>query len=214
VGDVARYAAAEPAPSGWQEGGKNGPPIETDAASASDQGAQAPQAWEVKHGQTQARSSHGTGSGFTPGRTRKTQAIEDGFHTGIAALLDYMLLKSVVWSTFPAGGYALTKAAAGRLYRLGLKRGIPDILIWHNGKTYGIELKTPKGHLSPEQREMHIRLRAAGMKIATCRTVDEVIAFLHEHKIPTHNATTRIDYGHTQATRGGTPQSQEGAVSS
>lgn len=124
---------------------------------------------------------------------------EDEIHAAVARALDRLLVEPAQWSTFPAGGYELSKAAAARLFRLGLKPSWPDVLIVHQG-IFGIELKDHDGRLSTTrivhskrtgrprivlgQREMHEKLRAAGMQVATCRSVDAVLRQCREWRIP------------------------------
>lgn len=50
---------------------------------------------------------------------------------------------------------------------------MPDILVFFNGFTIGIELKT-KTRESPVQLDMFNRLQSAGVFVHTCRNVDEV----------------------------------------
>jgi hypothetical protein len=116
---------------------------------------------------------------------------EDDLHESVAKALDTLLMPPAVWTTFPAGGYLLSAKAAARLYRLGMKKSIPDILLWYR-LPYAIELKKPGGKLSKTtvvrnkrtgririavgQTERHAELRAAGVIIGVCYSVDEVLA--------------------------------------
>lgn len=124
---------------------------------------------------------------------------ESDLHAAVAAALDVLLLAPAAWTTFPAGHVALPPAAAAKLSRLGLKRGIPDLLVWHAGRSYGIELKRPGGRLSQTravrtrrgglrvvagQAETFRRLEAAGMQIATCESVPAVLAALAGWGVP------------------------------
>lgn len=124
---------------------------------------------------------------------------EDELHASVAKALDVLLLTPAQWTTFPAGGYGLTAAAAARLYRLGLRPGWPDVLISYRG-FFGIELKTRTGTLTRTrikrtrsggariivgQAEMHERLRKSGAQIAICRSLDAVLAQLTAWDIPT-----------------------------
>lgn len=109
---------------------------------------------------------------------------EQGLHAAVARFLDWCLLPPAVWTTFPAGWYRLDKAAAGRLKHVGLKPGMPDILIWHGGHCYGVELKTAQGKLTMLQSDMHARLAKAGVKIIISRRLSDVIALLRDENIP------------------------------
>lgn len=60
----------------------------------------------------------------------------------------------------------------------GALSGVPELCIIYRGVAYFIELKTQFGRLSSEQREVHLRLAAAGAKTAVCRSVVEVEEYL------------------------------------
>jgi hypothetical protein len=123
---------------------------------------------------------------------------EDDLHTAVAQALDVLLLPPAMWTTFPAGHVQLTGQAAAKLARLGLKRNWPDVLVLH-GLLHGIELKRPGGVLSRTrmvrtrrgglrivegQRDAFPRLQAAGMRLAVCDSVDEVLATLRGWNVP------------------------------
>ena len=124
--------------------------------------------------------------------------LENDIHASVAAALDLLLMPPATWATYPAGHIQLPPQAAAKLTRVGLKRGWPDILILHQS-LYGIELKRPGGKLSRTrivrtrrgaprilegQTEVFPRLIAAGMEIATCESVDQVLTQLHAWNIP------------------------------
>jgi len=75
-------------------------------------------------------------------------------------------------TTFPADG-------SSRRGRIGLKRGVPDILIIEAGHAFWLELKTPRGRLSEAQALAHTALRLAGSGVATCQTLEEVMIALN-----------------------------------
>lgn len=60
----------------------------------------------------------------------------------------------------------------------GALAGVPDICIIHNQRAIFIELKAPKGRVEPHQRDVHMRLAAAGAVVAVCRSLIEVEEFL------------------------------------
>jgi predicted RecB family endonuclease len=78
----------------------------------------------------------------------------------------------------------MSKTRAGMLYTAGLKAGIPDILIFYDGRTFAIELKTGKGKLSAVQKTTQDCLAAAGVFVCVCRSVDEVESVLRELELP------------------------------
>lgn len=89
----------------------------------------------------------------------------------------------VVWTHFPAGGGGKVRGAM--LKRAGLRPGMPDIVIFHDSRTFFIELKTDKGRLSKVQSDCHADLWSAGFPVAVARSVDEVENLLRSWKIPT-----------------------------
>jgi len=117
-------------------------------------------------------------------KLRLVEATEDELHSSVAHLLSIALLPPAFWSTWPAGGYALTPAAAGRLKRLGSMRGVPDILAIYNSKPMGIELKKLTGRRSAPQKETHMQLESAGCPVYVCRTPEAVIDALDREDFP------------------------------
>jgi hypothetical protein len=128
---------------------------------------------------------------------------EDRVHEAVAIALDTLLLPPAIWTTFPAGHGLLSAQAAARLHRLGMKRGWPDIIVIHNGRLHGLELKTRTGRLSKTrevrtrwggtrtvigQVEMHELLLRAGALVAVARSVDEVLEQLAAWGVPTRQA--------------------------
>jgi len=117
-------------------------------------------------------------------RLADIRLYESELHKSVAQLLDVVLLPPAVWTTFPAGWGKLGKATAGRLKGSGLKAGFPDILIFHNARCIGIELKAPDGQLSKDQMEMFRRLKETGMNIHVCRNQKEVMDTLTREQLP------------------------------
>jgi hypothetical protein len=124
---------------------------------------------------------------------------EGDLHECVATALDHLLLPPARWTTINAGHVKLTGQQAAKLHRVGVKPGWPDIEILHSGQVYGVELKKIGGALSRTrtvrtkrgalrmlegQTDEFPRLIAAGMKIAVCHTVDEVLAALAAWGLP------------------------------
>lgn len=113
------------------------------------------------------------------------EPTEDELQASIANLLDWVLTEDVVWSHFPAGGYELGVAASARLYRLGLKKGFPDIEICYTpGRTLWLEVKTRFGVTSKAQRKKHEQLQAIGHPVVVVRRVEDVLAALETYGVP------------------------------
>lgn len=55
-------------------------------------------------------------------------------------------------------------------------RGVPDIIVVRGGAFYGLEVKTPKGKQSPEQKEFQAMVESHGGHYHVVRSVDDVVA--------------------------------------
>jgi hypothetical protein len=101
---------------------------------------------------------------------------ESELHASVAQLLDWVLFPPTIWTTFPAGWGKLTKGTAGRLFASGLKKGMPDILVFDvMRKVIGIELKAGAGGVSAAQREMFAKLQGVGVRVYVCWSLEDVI---------------------------------------
>ena len=111
-------------------------------------------------------------------RRRPEQALQ---HT-VGKFLDVALPNDALWCHYPAGGKRSPIEA--RIFKsLGVRSGIPDLLLFHNGRVYGIELKVGARTLTSIQRDMHRRLEQCGVDCCVATSVDEVADFL-EPRIP------------------------------
>ncbi len=62
-----------------------------------------------------------------------------------------------------------------RIKAMGRLAGIPDLFLAYGGRVYGLELKSPRGTVSPEQRYVHDALRRfGGVEVTVARTKEEV----------------------------------------
>ena len=110
---------------------------------------------------------------------------ESQLHASVAGFLDLVLRPPAFYTTFPSGWGALTRATAGRLKHSGLKAGMPDILLFYDHRCFGMELKTNKGRLSPQQKATILDLTRAGMSIFVCRSLADIALALKRWGIPT-----------------------------
>jgi hypothetical protein len=67
---------------------------------------------------------------------------------------------------------------AAILKGLGATAGIPDILLWHDGNAFALELKSETGALSDAQITMLARLGNAGVHTAVAYGLDEALRAL------------------------------------
>ena len=114
----------------------------------------------------------------------RMEPTESELHGTIAHFLGWLLPSPAVWTTFPAGGYSLSRASAGILRHKGLKPGMPDILCFHQGRCIGIELKTRANQLTKIQLGMHQRLEDAGVHCYVCRSLADVVDALKREGFP------------------------------
>jgi len=97
-----------------------------------------------------------------------------------AAVIQHLELRSrpgvVFWHT-PNGGWR-RPAEAGRFKALGVRAGMPDLMLLANGQLFGLELKAAGGKLSPSQIEAHEAMRAAGATVETATGLDAALEAL------------------------------------
>lgn len=86
-----------------------------------------------------------------------------------------VLPSHVLYSHFPAGE-SRTAVTGARLKRMGLQRGWPDYLLFHDGGTLAIELKAGTGKLTDEQIAFCNRLHELGGVYRICRSLADVDA--------------------------------------
>jgi hypothetical protein len=107
-----------------------------------------------------------------------TPVSEEILHRHVAKHLDVVIKPPWFWSTIPAGGGGRIRGA--RLKAMGLKRGMPDLIIFGpGGKVLGIELKREGGSQSPEQKVMAQMFADCGCWYVLCRSVEEVQRAVH-----------------------------------
>lgn len=105
---------------------------------------------------------------------------EDQIQTEVAAWLDTNLPADWLWYHPPNGGFR-KKTTANRFKAMGLKPGIPDVVILRaDGSPVYIELKSFGGILSPSQCRFRDWCKAAGSPYYVARSVGEVTLILKE----------------------------------
>lgn len=103
--------------------------------------------------------------------------IEQGLQTTVAAWLS--LQKNVVW--FAVNNNPRSARDGARLKKMGCKKGIPDLaFILPDGRFAAIELKSPKGVLSQEQKQWRDLIKKQGGEWALARSLEDVAHFVKE----------------------------------
>jgi hypothetical protein len=95
------------------------------------------------------------------------------------AICNYLDIRRVCYWAVPNGGKR-SKTESARFKKEGVKSGIPDLTIVHDGMYYGLEVKkpktlTPKGRLSKNQKNMIERIETAGGDVKVVYSVQDVI---------------------------------------
>lgn len=110
---------------------------------------------------------------------------EEQLHRAVVDLLwVYACFGHLAYAHVP-NGELRAKATAGRLKGMGVRPGVPDLLVWAgNGVHFGLELKAGRRGLTPEQVVWHSTLAALGHRTYVCRSIDEVEAALRAEGIP------------------------------
>jgi hypothetical protein len=100
--------------------------------------------------------------------------IEDGIQAAVAQHLRWRARPDVYWFHVPNGG-CRSKATGAIFKKLGVHAGVPDVIIIDRGRIFGLELKAPKGRLSPAQIEAHKAMRAAGAEVAIVVGINDAL---------------------------------------
>ncbi|MEP3245141.1 MAG: hypothetical protein ABJN40_13345 [Sneathiella sp.] len=108
---------------------------------------------------------------------KKMEFPEYDLQCAVARFLAIALPPEAVWFHVP-NGEKRSKLVSARLKEMGLKPGVPDILIYHRHQIYFIELKVGSKGASSYQCDMIEALEKNGAIGAICRSVEEVEDFL------------------------------------
>ena len=110
-------------------------------------------------------------------RHNRRQRPEAAIH---AAVCDHLRLRAkpdVLW-LHPANGGTRDIREAARFKRMGVLAGASDLLLWHRGNSFALELKSPGGRLSDAQLGFLARFNDAGGHSASAEGVDRALATL------------------------------------
>lgn len=100
---------------------------------------------------------------------------EEQVQRAVCRHLERRAVTGLVWFSVPNGG-GRSRVDAAVMKATGTKPGAPDLLAFHAGRSFGLELKRDSGgRLSPAQLEMHAALRAAGVEIAVACGLDQAL---------------------------------------
>jgi VRR-NUC domain-containing protein len=107
------------------------------------------------------------------------------------AICDHLRLRAkpgVLWLHVPNGGKRDARIGA-MLKRLGTLAGASDLLLWHSGNSFALELKAPDGRLSDAQRDFLARFADAGGHTAVAEGIDCALTTLEGWRLLVGRAT-------------------------
>lgn len=122
---------------------------------------------------------------------------EAALHKSVADYLRRALKPPTIWTTIGHGGGGKIRGA--QLKAMGVQKGWPDIVVMTPNEdisqtiVVGIELKSRKGTMSPEQKAMREAFMATWAWYFKATSVEQVETFLHAAKVPLHASVHGID---------------------
>ena len=102
---------------------------------------------------------------------------ETAIHCTLVQHLQVRGEPDVIWWHTPNGGYRNT-AEAALLKAMGVKAGVPDLILFRAGRLYCLEIKAQGGRASPEQIAFIGALDNAGAHTALVTGLDACLATL------------------------------------
>ena len=113
-----------------------------------------------------------------PRRAQPEQQLQQA----VARFLALALPEGSFFTAFPAGGGGRLRGAF--LRSMGLRAGVPDLMIIWQGHYHGIELKAEGGRATNIQKLCAATIEYAGGRVAVCRSLQDVQETLAEWGIP------------------------------
>ena len=96
------------------------------------------------------------------------------------AVFEHLAIRGApgMFAFHPANGGWRSPIEARILKGLGVKAGVPDVIVVKDGHFHALELKTVDGRLTPAQIEVHKLLESAGAEVATGYGLDDALDWL------------------------------------
>lgn len=99
---------------------------------------------------------------------------EQAIQKAVIAHLKQRSVPGLVWTHCPNGGYRRPVEAA--IFKsLGVRAGVSDLLLWHNRKSFALELKAPGGRATDAQREFLADMDKAGASTSIAEGLDAAL---------------------------------------
>jgi hypothetical protein len=111
---------------------------------------------------------------------------EEALQRSVVDLLALYEARSLLAFAHVPNGGRRSKAEAGAFKAMGVRAGVPDLLIWTpGGGHFAIELKAGRrAVLSDAQVVWHSTLTSLGHRVYVCRSVDDVERCLRAEAVP------------------------------
>jgi hypothetical protein len=88
--------------------------------------------------------------------------------------LEVRAARSTYWFHVGNGGWR-SPAEAKVFKSLGVRPGVPDLILIHQGRTFGLEIKADGGKLTPVQATAHVLMRDAGAEVEVAEGIDAAL---------------------------------------
>jgi hypothetical protein len=111
------------------------------------------------------------------GPRHRHRSPEAQIHRAVVEHLRLRAKPDVVW-LHPANGERRDKITGAKLKAMGVLAGAADLLLWHQGNSFALELKAPGGRPSESQLEFIARFNDADDHTAVAEGIDRAIAVL------------------------------------
>jgi hypothetical protein len=98
-------------------------------------------------------------------------------HIALAEHLRLRAKPDVLWLHCP-NGEKRDPITGARLKRMGVLAGASDLLLWHQGNSFALELKSPGRRPTEAQLEFMARFNEAGGHTAVAEGIDRALACL------------------------------------
>lgn len=101
------------------------------------------------------------------------------------AVFRHIALRGVpnLFAFHPANGGFRRPVEAKILQGQGVRSGVPDVILIHAGRTYGLEIKAKGGRATPAQLDALAAMQAAGATTAITEGLDRTIEQLEQWRL-------------------------------
>jgi len=115
-------------------------------------------------------------------QSQGSRLSEAQIHAAVVAHLRLRAKPDVLFLHVPNGGKR-DKISAAILKRMGTLAGAADLLLWHQGNAFALELKAAGGRLSEAQLEFMARFADAGGHICVADSIERALAVLESWQL-------------------------------